>query len=140
MRDSDKKPFKLMLDTMCEATGQDKFDKERLIAWWTELNVFTLEEIQIKIDLWIEQNNSCPSLADLIVRKEKPKMGIPRTVTPLMQENNKRHVEEVKQDIKSFGKRRDFKKWAHDILNNPSAYPDISLRYAREALNVTDTH
>lgn len=138
LRDSDKKQFKIILDAMCDATNTERMNKERMIAWWTELQVFTIDEIQAKIDLWIEQHGSCPTLVDL-AKDEPPKMGIPRTVTPLMQENNKKHVEEIKQDVQSFGKRRDYKKWAHDILNNPSAYPEISLRYAREALHVTDT-
>jgi len=30
--------------------------------------------------------------------------------------------------------KRDHKAWAHKIINNPSAYPDISFRYAKESL------
>ena len=33
--------------------------------------------------------------------------------------------------------KRDYKAWAHKIIANPKAYPDISLRLAKEALGVT---
>lgn len=137
LKDSDKKDFKLLIDQMCDVTDTPRFTKDKLIDWWHELNVFTLDEIRIKIDLHIEQHGTCPDIFDLAGSEPKPKMGIPRTITPLMEENNKRHVAEVKQDIQSFGKRRDYKKWAHDILANPSGYPAISIKYAQEALNVT---
>lgn len=35
--------------------------------------------------------------------------------------------------------KRDMRGWAKKILANPSNYPDISVRFAKEALNVTDT-
>jgi hypothetical protein len=34
--------------------------------------------------------------------------------------------------------KRDMKLWAKRILENPKAYPDISLRYAKEALEIKD--
>lgn len=34
--------------------------------------------------------------------------------------------------------KRDMKAWAKRIVDNPSMYPDISLRFAKEALGVTE--
>lgn len=44
-------------------------------------------------------------------------------------------VNEIHDKLEQFmSPRRDMKAWAKKIIANPKAYPDISLRYAKEAL------
>jgi len=49
-------------------------------------------------------------------------------------------VNEIKHKITAFtSNKRDMKAWAKKIIANPKAYPEISYRYAKEALgNVVD--
>jgi hypothetical protein len=47
-------------------------------------------------------------------------------------------INELHDKLSAFTSgKRDMKNWAHKIIANPSAYPDISYRYAKEALGVT---
>lgn len=44
-------------------------------------------------------------------------------------------INEIHDKLSAFtSKKRDMKAWANKIIANPKAYPDISLRYAHEAL------
>ena len=45
-------------------------------------------------------------------------------------------INEIKDKLAAFtSNKRNMKAWAHKIMDNPSLYPDISFRYAKEALN-----
>jgi hypothetical protein len=47
-------------------------------------------------------------------------------------------INELHDKLSAFTSgKREMKNWAHKIIANPSAYPDISYRYAKEALGVT---
>ena len=47
-------------------------------------------------------------------------------------------INELHDKLSAFTSgKRDMKAWAKKIIANPSAYPDISYRYAKEALGVT---
>lgn len=47
-------------------------------------------------------------------------------------------VNELKDKLTAFtSNKRDYKAWAHKIVANPKSYPDISYRYAKEALGET---
>ena len=44
-------------------------------------------------------------------------------------------INEIHDKLSAFtSKKRDMKAWAHKIIANPSSYPEISYRYAKEAL------
>lgn len=48
-------------------------------------------------------------------------------------------ITEIKDNLSAFtSNKRDYRAWAHKIIANPAAYPDISLRYAKEALGVNN--
>lgn len=48
-------------------------------------------------------------------------------------------ITELKDNLSAFtSNKRDYRAWAHKIIANPSAYPDISLRYAKEALSINN--
>ncbi len=52
---------------------------------------------------------------------------------PIMSEEK---VNEIHEKLSEFtSPKRDMKAWAKKILDNPKAYPDISVRFAKEALN-----
>ena len=47
-------------------------------------------------------------------------------------------VNELKDKLTAFtSNKRDYRAWAYKITANPSVYPDISFRYAKEALGET---
>jgi hypothetical protein len=48
-------------------------------------------------------------------------------------------VNEIHNKLAKFtSPKRDYKAWAKKILDNPSQYPDISVRFAKEALEIKD--
>jgi hypothetical protein len=94
MVDNDKKSFKQLLDTMQDCFELEHFDKAKLLEWWNELNTLTLDELQTKVDVFIEMNDKPPMLSDLV--SNKPMVTIrSRNITPLTIENNRARAKEL---------------------------------------------
>jgi hypothetical protein len=100
MNDKDKKSFKELLDTMQDCFKLPHFDKPVLVEWWHKLNTFSLDELQKKIDVFIEQNDRVPSLNDLIV-EHKPTIKH-KDITPLMLDNNRKRAKELKAYVEAL--------------------------------------
>lgn len=136
MTDADKKEFMLMMRIVCSSFNHAEFDKETLRYWFGKLDRFDLKTVSHAFDVWIDSSKYMPTVKD-ILDNCKP-------VTPIYtaierkadKEANKKHAHELaKAAHETFKQKRDMKAWARKILNNVSAYPDISVRYAKEALN-----
>ena len=138
MIDKDKKEFMMILRIVCSSFNQKEFDIETVKFWYSKLDKHELSVVSKAFDDWIDANRFMPTLKD-IQDACKPKPTIfARLPSPLAIAENHRHAVEVKQAVeKMVSGKRDMKAWAHKIKANPSAYPDISYRYAKEALGAT---
>ena len=131
MIDDDKKQFKLILDTMCAGLLVDKFDRVTLLTWFNGLTDYTIQEVTAKIDHYIAEHNTLPTLEAL---QKHDVTIIPRVVTPLTVENNKAHMAEVKNDLKEAGMTtKGNLNWAHKLLANPKI-TDFQRRFAETAI------
>jgi hypothetical protein len=136
MQDLDKKNFWVMMNVCMELTNHPPLSKEAILFWWQKLEKYEFSVVSGAVDLWLKTSTKPPTPKD-IIELCKPKVTIhQRLASPLRLEENRKHIAEVKETIVKLTKpQHDMKAWARKILENPSAYPDISARFAREALN-----
>lgn len=135
MLDESKKQFWLMINVAMELTNHPPLTKEAIITWWHMLSKFDYDVVETSVDTWVKTMSKPPTpkdIADLC----KPKVTIhQRLSSPLRLDENRKHMEEVKVQIGKMTKpKTDMKGWARKIIANPSAYPDIALKFSREAL------
>ena len=135
MTDNDKKEFALMMKIVCSSFSHREFDKDTLRYWFSKLNEYDLKTVSGAFDAWVDSSKHFPTVKDIIeLCKPKPTI-FARLPSPLAKAENHRHAMEVKEAVEKMTQpKRDMKAWARKIIANPSAYPEISLRYAREAL------
>lgn len=140
MNDTDKKNFVTMMNIVQSNYGRKPLDKDALRYWFGKLEKYSIEDVSKAFDKWIDSQDDLPTVHN-ILQLMRPQVTIhQRLSSPLRIEDNKKHVAELKEGIeKMAAPRRDMKAWAKKILDNPSNYPDISVRFAKEALYVTDT-
>jgi hypothetical protein len=132
---ADKENFKVMMNIVMTNYGRKQADQDTLRYWFAKLEKHDLAVVSKAFDTWIDSQSNLPTYHD-IAKLCQPQVTIyARLPSPLAIADNKRHAEEVKEAINTMTKpKRDFKAWARKIVGNPSAYPDISLRYANEAI------
>jgi hypothetical protein len=136
MINSESDKFKSMLTVLYSMYGKREPDNILLRAWWMKLAKFDFNVISQAFDTWSDTKTVIPTPADILplCRPKEPVYAqISKTIDYA---GNQKHAEEVKQAIEKMTKpNRDYKDWARKIIANPKNYPDISLRYAKEALN-----
>lgn len=108
--------------------------------WMERLGKFDLQSIKKALDHCQEREEHPPSLPKFFslcesYRQDEYVQALPHKLTPEEVERNRKRIEEAASAI---GMKLDKKAWARRIIANPKNYPDISLKYAREALVLPD--
>ena len=126
-----------MLNVAMELTNHPPLSKEAVIVWYATLEKFDFDVVSKAVDVWLKASSKPPTPKD-IVDICKPKVSIyAKLPSPLAKESNRQHAKELIEAVENLTKpKTDYKAWARKIIANPQNYPDISLRYAKEALNV----
>ncbi len=141
MDDSNKKEFWSMLNVCMELSNHPPLSKEAIVVWWMKLSKYDIAAVRDALDKWVDTTSKAPAPSDIA--------NLCKPVTPIYTaiarkadiEANKRHVKEVIDYVSShFKPTTNHKAWAEKIVANPSAYPDISLKFAREALGYVDAN
>lgn len=135
MIDIDKKQFWLMINVTMELTNKLPLTKEAIIVWWALLKKYDFKIVEQAINKWVDNSSKPPTPHD-IVGLCKHKNEIYKSLpAPINKEANKAHSTELIKIVKEGVKApTDMRGWARLIKANPKNYPDISLRYAEEAL------
>ncbi len=132
MTDEDKLLFKILIDNACLATETPLFNRDNLREWFTELNRFTVAELEIKIDQYILEHKKMPSISYLLDRHEVTIK--PRNPTPLSEENVKIYIKDMKEEATPKGMRHPHH-WAHEVLKNPLS-PTLAVKWAKQVLKI----
>ena len=136
MIETDKKAFQLMMKIVCSSFNHKEFDKETLRYWFSKLERYDFNTVSNAFDVWLNSSRNFPTIKDIIELckpKEDIYLKLPHKID---YKESKKHADEIKQAVDAMTKpKKDYKDWAHKILANPKAYPDISVRFAHEALN-----
>ena len=136
MIDTDKKQFWSMINITMELCNKPPLSKEAILVWWNILEKYELQVVRDALDAWIDSETKPPSpsqIKDLCKPKEQFHKALPRPT--ISDEQLKKNLEKISDMVKPKDK-TDYKKWARDILANPKGLPDISVRFAKEALNI----
>lgn len=139
MNDTDKKNFVTMMNIVQSNYGRKPLDKDSLRYWFGKLEKHSIDDVSKAFDRWIDSQDDLPTVHN-ILELLRPAVTIhQRLASPLRIEENKRHVAELKESINKMRNiRQDPKDWAKKILANAGNYPDISVRFAKEALEIKD--
>ena len=132
MNDTDKKDFASIMRVTWQTFGRNEPDKETMRYWFSKLESHEMREVGNAFDSWIINSKQLPTVRD-ILELLKPKQQDFKALPRPKISNEKR--EEIHDKLAQFmSPKRDMKAWAKKIIANPKAYPEISYRYAKEAL------
>lgn len=141
MIEQEKKAFKDAMNTLAKLYHQPQFDPETLRIWWAKLSQFDFIVIAKAIDNHVNTSEYMPSPADITKHCHKKSVEFTKLPAPRMdREQSKELAENVVHFLNEKAKKipkNDYKQWARNILANPSKYPAISIKFAKDALRVT---
>jgi len=134
--ENDAKKFASMIKITWQSCGRNQPDKETMSYWFNKLSVHDFNIVEVAFDDWLKSQSDLPMIKDILnLCKPKPVMYAALTKHNNI-ENNKLNIEKLNNYVaKELKPKTDYKDWARKIIANPKNYPDISLRYAKEALN-----
>lgn len=136
MNDTDKKDFASIMRVTWQTFGRNEPDKETMRYWFSKLEGNDLKQVGNAFDYWIIHSKQLPTvkdILDLLKQKQQDYKALPK---PKMTEDQ---LNQIHDKLSAFtSNKRDYRAWAKKIIDNPSMYPDISLRFAKEALGVTE--
>ena len=137
MNDADKVAFKDMLIAVFSIYNKPQPEKEMLRIWWHKLERFDFNTVGRAFDKWTDIPNKLPQPADIVSLcrpHDEVYKALPAPVNKLA---NKTHADNVVKFVADrLVSKTDYKAWAKRILSNPNQFPDKSVQYAKEALNV----
>jgi hypothetical protein len=139
MVEQDKRQFKAMMNAITVLFGKQEFDKELLRLWWTKLCKYDIAIVSNALDKWVDTKKFLPTIADIIELCKAQEMKTFDVALPKpkhTEEQIKQNQEMLDKEIAKLNKRKDHRKWARDIMANPKNFPDISIRFAKEALGM----
>lgn len=124
-----------MVNVSMELTNHNPLSKEAILTWWHMLSKYEYIDVETALDKWVKEMAKPPTPSDILKLCQHKVTIHARLPSPLAIEDNKKHVAEVMDYVaKNIKPKRNYRVWAERIIANPSAYPDISLKLAKEAL------
>lgn len=141
MKDGEKREFNNLIKTVYDIYKLDCTQKS-YDGWWSYLGEFPFDVIKIAFDNYLLDNEielKQRKIKDRCQAEMNSRIITAKLLTETEVAERKVKAEDVIQDIKKFNKHSNLNKdWATRIIDNPSNYPDISLKYAKQALNITN--
>jgi len=139
MVEIDKVKFKNMLDTVMALYGKPSPDTDSLRVWWSKLSKYDFNIVTRAFNNYVDKYKIMPNIASIIeLCKSNPiqdYVPLPKYKSdPNKVEENRARLKKMLQNFAAMPKPEP-KAWAKKIMENPGAYTDIAVRYAREALN-----
>jgi hypothetical protein len=135
MIDTDKRPFADMINAVFSIYNKSAPDKEMLRIWWHKLERFEFSVVAKALDVWTDTPNKLPQPADIIALckpREDVYFALP---SPVSYADNKANVEKLNTFVaKALKPKTNYRAWATRIIDNPQNFPEISLKYAQEAM------
>jgi hypothetical protein len=139
LTEDQKGQFRDAMNLMMQTYNRAKPDADMLRLWWGKLEKYEIAEVFKAFDVWIDTKTVAPTPAEIIDLCRHRVTIAPRLNSPVNIEHNRKQMEEVKREVAKFLEpKEDPKAWAKKILANPKQYPDISVRFAQEALGIKE--
>ena len=135
MIDTEKRQFADMINAVFTIYGKPLPEKEMLRIWWHKLERFEFSAVGKAFDVWTDTPNKLPQPADIIALckpREDVYFALP---APVNSAENRKHMEELNTFVaEALKPKSDYKAWAKRIIASPQNFPEISLKYAQEAV------
>lgn len=125
-----------MMNVTMELTNHPPLSKEAVLVWWHKLSKFEYKDVEKALDKWLDTSHRPPAPSDIIALCKPLEPVYQALGKKVDKEANKQYSSNVMDYVaKQIKPTRDYKKWAKDILADPSKCTDYAVRCAREALN-----
>ena len=127
------------MDTVTALYQKPQLDIDTLRVWFAKLEKFEFNVVTKVFDKWVDQSRFMPTPSDILqLVKEKPIEYMKLEAPKLSKEQNHKYSHEVLKFMaeQENNKPKDMRNWAKRIIANPKNYPPISLKFAKEAINV----
>ena len=138
MTEDQKSQFRDAMNLLMQTYNRAKPDGDMLRLWWGKLERYEIADVFKAFDTWIDTKTVAPTPAEIIDLCRHRVTIAPRLTSPINIESNRKHAAEVKEKLRTFCQKEDYKGWARKILANPKNYPEISVRFAKEALGIKE--
>jgi hypothetical protein len=133
MIDSDKKNFWTTMNILMEAYNRPPLSKESIIVWYNGLKSCEFNDLVNACDTWMKDQTKCPTIKDLL-DLGRPKQDYYQALpVPRNEDIQKDGLEKINKLMENKPV-KDYRSWARKIIANPKNYPDISFKFAQEAL------
>ena len=134
----DAKEFSGVMDIVWQSLGRNVVDKTTKQYWFAKLQHLPIGEVSNLFDKWLMTEKELPTVND-ILHMAKPREFHKALPAPRNEEIAKDGLERIaKQVSQAIKPKKDMKAWARKILDTPKNYPDIAIRFAKEALEIKD--
>lgn len=133
--ETDRDNFASVMHVTWQSCGRNKPDRDTMRYWFDKLIAFDFNVVADAFDKWLITQDELPTVHQ-IIKLCKPVTPIYTAIERKTDKAaNKQHAKELTEFVASKTKpKRDMKAWARKILDNPSSFPDISVKLAREAM------
>jgi hypothetical protein len=137
MTDKDKSNFMKLINSIMEMYSQPEVELSLMRVWFAKLQEFDFQTVCKAFDVYTSKNTSAPTPIDIIKLCPRPTKFSAIAAPRMALEDSKKHADQVMQIVsKTLSPTTDYKAWAKRILAKPKNYPAISIRFAKEALEL----
>lgn len=137
--EQDRNSFATMMKVTWQSYGRNNLDRETMRYWFDKLFNYELFEVEKAFDEWLKSQKELPTVSDILKLCQHKVTIHARLPSPLSKQANAEHAHEVVEYVKENIKpKRDMREWARKIIASPKNYPDIAVRFAKEALNMEE--
>lgn len=130
----DAKEFAGIMDITWQSLGRNAVDKTTKQYWFVKLQHLPMGDVSNLFDKWLMTEKELPTVND-ILNMAKPREFYKALPAPKSEEAIKEGLDRINQAVSNGIKpKKDYRAWAKEILENPKQYPDIAVRFAKDAL------
>lgn len=136
----DAKAFSTMMDVTWQSLHRNAVDKQTKQYWFSKLQHLPLGTVEQAFDNWLMTTDQLPTIKD-IIKACAPKPDFHRALGVVRDEDiQQAGLQKINQLVSAgLQPKTDHKAWAKRTMANQSAYLDIAVKYAKQALYITDT-
>jgi len=132
----DAKEFAGIMDITWQSLGRNAVDKTTKQYWFAKLQHLPMGDVSNLFDKWLMTEKDLPTVND-ILNMAKPREFYKALPASRSEEAIKEGLDRINQVVSNGLKpKKDYRAWAKEILKDPKKYPDIAVRFAKEALYV----
>jgi len=135
--ETDRDNFASLMNVTWQSCKRGKPDRDTMRYWFNKLADFDFYVVAKAFDTWLMTQDELPSYHQ-IRSLCQPKIPVYAALEKKADiEANRKNVKELTEFVaEKIKPKTNMRHWAKKILKEPSAYPDISVKYARETMKL----